>query len=147
MAFLLGKSHDSLSITFVQGEGYSTNQKGNHMKKSTLASLVAYLNGESVVDFDAMRDAVLAEYNATVEKAKENTRLYEAAHDVVMKAMAEIVDCVTVKELYGAIADDLPEKFSQAKLQYAMGRMWTDEVESIDNGRNAKTYRLKRKAE
>ena len=34
----------------------------------------------------------------------------------------------TIGELYEAIEDELPEGFTKGKLQYAMTRLWVDEI-------------------
>ena len=50
---------------------------------------------------------------------------------------------LTAKEVFGEAQSRLPEDFTAQKVQYILLHDMTDEVEVINNGRNAKTYRLK----
>lgn len=107
------------------------------MKKSTLINLVAYLNGETV-DLDTLRTEVMEEYERTTAKARANADRYAMAKDIIL---AEVTtEPKTVKEIYTACQNVLPEGFTQNKVQYALLNYWNDEVDSIENGKNPKTY-------
>lgn len=112
------------------------------MKKSTLTSLIAYLDGATVDNLDELRDELKAELNRGEEKAQKNRELYAAAHDVVIRHMAG--NCATVNDLYKECEADLPEGFTKSKLQYALREYWAGEVAYEDDGRNPKKYKLKR---
>ena len=47
----------------------------------------------------------------------------------------------TAKELFEN--NEWPDGFKQGKLNYALRAMWADEVNKIDNGKNANTYTRK----
>lgn len=111
------------------------------MKKSTLQSLVAFLNGETVTNIDEIKQELENELSKGAEKAQANRDLYAQAHEVVVKALAEITVPVTAAELYEEICDELPEGFTRGKLSYAMSRMWVDEFERSND--RTKTYMLK----
>lgn len=100
------------------------------MKKSTMMSLVAYLNGENVTNLDEIKAELEAELNRGAEKAAANREMYEAAHDVVMAQLGDIP--VTIGELYETIKDELPDGFSKGKLQYAITRMWIGELVKVE---------------
>lgn len=111
------------------------------MKKSTMQSLVSYLDGEVVTNLDEIRAELVAELNKGAEKAQANRDLYAQAHDVVMSGLAQATAPVTIGELYESIKGELPEGFSKGKVQYAITRLWADEVEKTEGKVN--TYALK----
>ena len=111
------------------------------MKKSTMQSLVSYLEGQTVENIAEIHDELVAELNKGAEKAQANRDLYARAHDVVMGGLAQASAPVTIAELYEAIENKLPEGFSKGKVQYAITRLWADEVEKTEGKVN--TYTLK----
>jgi hypothetical protein len=96
------------------------------MKKSTMQSLVSYLNGEAVDNIAEIKAEIEAELAKGAEKAQANRDLYAQAKGIVLGALSETP--VTIGELYDEIANDLPEGFSKGKVQYAITRLWADEV-------------------
>ena len=110
------------------------------MKKSTLQSLVAYLNGETVANINEIKAELQAELSKGEEKAKANRDLYAAAHEAVMSVMSDTP--MTVADIFAACEDKLPENFTKAKVQYALLHYWNDEVVKVENGRSAYQYRL-----
>ena len=100
------------------------------MKKSTLSTLVSYLNGETITNLDEIRAELEKELNKGAEKAAANRALYDAAKEVVLANLSETP--VTVSELYEQISDELPDGFSRSKLQYGMLHYWSDEVVKHD---------------
>ncbi len=113
------------------------------MKKSTMMSLVSYLNGETVTNLDEIKAELEAELNKNAVKAQANRELYAEAHDVVMNGLADAVGPVTVSELYESIADQLPDGFTKGKMQYAMTRYWVDELIADKGSKGATLYSRK----
>lgn len=111
------------------------------MKKSTMLSLIAYLKGETITNPDVILEELEAEVNKGEVKAQANRELYASAHDVVISALASATAPVTVAELYEAIENELPEGMSKGKVQYAVTRLWTDEIVKTEGKVN--TYSLK----
>ena len=109
------------------------------MKKVSLQSLVSYLTETGALP--EIRDEIVAELNKGAEKAQANRDLYASAHDVVMNGLRMASSPVTIGELYESIKDELPEGFSKGKMQYAITRLWADEVEKTEGKVN--TYALK----
>ena len=99
------------------------------MKKSTMRSLVAYLNGEDVTNIDEIKQELEVELNRNAEKARANQELYAAARDTVINALSDIP--VTVAELYESCKDELPEGFTKSKVQYALNNYWADAAKKI----------------
>lgn len=111
------------------------------MKKSSLQSLVSFLNGEIVDNIAEIKAEIEAELAKGAEKAQANRDLYASAHDVVMNGLRMATEPVTIGELYDEIADELPEGFSKGKVQYAITRLWANEVVKTEGKVN--TYSVK----
>ena len=111
------------------------------MKKVTLQSLISYLNGETVTNLDEIKAEIETELNKGEVKAQANRDLYASAHDVVMNCLRMASNPVTIGELYESVADELPEGFSKGKVQYAITRLWADEVVKTEGKVN--TYSVK----
>ena len=109
------------------------------MKKATLQSLVAYLDGQTIDNLPEIKAELEAELNKGAEAKAQSDALYESAKGVVMDELAMATEGVTISELYDAIADKLPEGFSKGKLQYAVTRLWKDEIVRTEGKVN--TYR------
>ena len=103
------------------------------MKKATLSAIYSALKA---IDFDA---EMLAEVEKDLtkgdaEKAK-NAELYEVAKPVVLGALSDTP--ATIGEIYDEIANDLPEGFTKGKVQYAITRLWADEVTKVEGKVNS----------
>ena len=89
----------------------------------------------------AVRDEIQAELNRNAEKAAANRELYEAAKSVVFEGFRVAGTPVTIAELYEEIKDELPSGFSKSKVQYAVTRLWSDEIVKTEGKTN--TYTVK----
>ena len=103
------------------------------MKKATLSIIYDALKS---IDFDP---EVLAEVEKELtkgeaEKAK-NAELYEQAKAIVLGALSD--KPVTISEIYDEVASELPEGFSKGKVQYAITRLWKDEVTKVEGKVNS----------
>ena len=97
------------------------------MKKVSLQSLVSFIDSiDAPQDIKDIRDEISAELAKGAEKAQANRDLYASAKDIVLGALSDTP--VTIGELYDEIEDALPEGFSKGKVQYAVTRLWADEV-------------------
>ena len=107
------------------------------MKKSTLSAVFTALKN---IDFDPeLLAEVEKELNrGEAEKAK-NAELYEVAKPIVLGALSETP--ATIGEIYDEVADSLPEGFTKGKVQYAITRLWADEVTKVEGKVN--TYARK----
>ena len=118
------------------------------MKKSTMNAIVTYLTDnlpyadENEKEFlQTTIDELTAELNRSAEKAQANRDLYERAHDVVIGALANVTAPVTIGELFDEVAPNLPDGMTKGKVQYAMTRLWVDEIVKTEGKVN--TYSLK----
>ena len=90
------------------------------MKKSTLKSLVAYLNGETVANINEIKAELQAELSKGEEKAKANRDLYAAAHEAVMGVMSDTP--MTVADIFAACEDKLPENFTKLRISSPLAK-------------------------
>ena len=105
------------------------------MKKVSLLSLVSYLTETGALP--EIKAEIEAELSKGEAKAQANRDLYAQAHDVVIDALSDTP--VTIGELYDEIANALPEGFSKGKVQYAITRLWADEVVKTEGKVNTYT--------
>ena len=112
------------------------------MKKNVLEAIHNYLNGDDTVDLSTLRDEVNAEWERVTAKRRANQDIYSMAKEVVFSVMSETRP-MTVKEIFIACGDRLPEGFTPAKIQYAVLHYWNNEIVKHDNGKTAFSYTLK----
>ena len=123
-----------------RGEGKPPQtRKGFTMKKATMNTIVNYINDNAVEALYEVRDELITELNKGAEEKARNAELYDSAKEVVMGELSMASEAVTLGELYDAVADNLPEGFTKGKLQYAVTRLWKDEIVRIEGKVN--TYR------
>lgn len=96
------------------------------MKKVSLTTIREFL---SKTDFEDLHPEVMEELNAELNRYAEDKlakeTLYAKAKVVVLGAMDAPA---TIGEIYDAVAKDLPEDFTKGMLQYAITRLWKDEI-------------------
>ena len=102
-------------------------ERANAMKKVSLQSLVSFIDSiDAPQDIKEIRDEIANELAKGAEKAQANRDLYAQAHNVVIGALSDTP--ATIGEIYAEVENDLPEGFSKGKVQYAITRLWADEV-------------------
>lgn len=112
------------------------------MRKVSLQSLVSFIDSiDAPQEIKVIRDEIVAELSKGAEKAQVNRDLYASAHDVVLNGLRMASNPVTIGELFESIESELPEGFSKGKVQYAITRLWADEVVKTEGKVN--TYSLK----
>ena len=105
------------------------------MKKNTIETLVAYLNGETVTNLDEIKAELEAELTKGKAKADANRAIYAEIHDAVMQALASTSQAVTAQEL----ADETG--YAKGKIVYGLTHYWADEVEKIEGKVNSYTLK------
>ena len=110
------------------------------MKKATMNAIIATLNA---IDFEN-KDAIMAELNAEVNRGVEakaaKTAEYDAVKDVILGALTETP--ATIAEIFDAVKDELPQGFTRNKVQYAITRLWADEVTKVEGKVNGYTRKV-----
>jgi hypothetical protein len=107
------------------------------MKNTTYATVYAFLTANG---FDNAE--ILAEFekeihrNAEAKQAKDT--LYAEAKPIVLAVMDAPA---TITELFEAVENDLPDGFTKGNLQYAITRLWKDEIDKTEGKVN--TYSRK----
>ena len=109
------------------------------MKKATMNSILSLIATIDTPEAEMVRAEVTAELNKGAEKAQANRDLYASAHDVVIGALADATAPVPMSELWDAVDGRLPEGMTKGKVQYAVTRLWSDEIVKIEGKPN--TYR------
>ena len=105
------------------------------MKKATLNAVYEALKD---IDFDPeVLAEIEAELNKGAEQKAENAKLYDTAKAVVFAELGTTDKAVTIGELFDAVEGNLPEGFTKGKLQYAMTRLWKDELVKVEGKVNA----------
>jgi hypothetical protein len=96
------------------------------MKKSIYLTIKDALTNFGY-DNEEVMDALDAEINKGEAVKAENAKMYDSAKEIVMSELNGTP--VTIGELWNALADKLTEiGMSKGKLQYAMTRLWKDEI-------------------
>ena len=109
------------------------------MKKATLSTIYSALLDSGYESTDPIMEEISKELNrGEAEKAK-NAELYEQAKPIVLGALSDTP--ATLGEIYDEIANDLPEGFSKGKVQYAITRLWADEVNKVEGKVNSYTLK------
>ena len=106
------------------------------MKKNTIETLVAYLNGETVTNLDEIKAELEAELNKGQARKDATVTAYTEMWEVVRQALTDATAPVTAQE----IADETG--LSRGKIVYGLTHYWTDEVEKDTSGKST-TYALK----
>lgn len=108
---------------------------------------------KTVERLTAMHDTLVKRAQATAsnekiqaaqEKRKAETK---AAREALMTAVLPVLRSVitsepkTAEQIYNAAAAMLPADWTKGKVQYALLHELADEVEKVENGRNAMSYK------
>ena len=97
------------------------------MKKATMNTILSLIASIDSPEAEAVRTELNAELNKGAEEKARNAELYNSAKSIVMDELSDTP--VTISELWDALADKLTEVgFTKGKLQYAVTRLWKDEI-------------------
>ena len=105
------------------------------MKKATMNAILTLIAPIDTPEADEVRAELTAELNKGAEQKAANAAQYEAAKPIVFEELGD--STCTISELWDAVADKLPEGFTKGKLQYAVTRLWIDELERVEGKVNA----------
>lgn len=110
------------------------------MKKLSLVAIYSFLsdNGFSE-EYPEVMDELQKEITKGDAQKAKNAEAYVAVKPIIFGALTDTP--VTIGELYEEIKNSLPEGFSKSKVQYAITRLWADEVTKTEGKVN--TYSRK----
>ena len=111
------------------------------MTKAIMNTILSVVSSIDTPEANAIREAINTELARGEAKAQANRDLYAEAHDVVMEAMSALTAPATIGEIFDEVAPNLPDGMTKSKLQYAITRLWTNEIEKTEGKVN--TYSLK----
>lgn len=104
------------------------------MKKATLTAIYETLK---TMDYDPdILSEIEAELNKGAEAKAANAEVYDKAKKVVMSVLDKLTVPAPLSEIYAEAEGALPEGFTKGKFQYAMTRLWVDEVVKIEGKPN-----------
>ena len=107
------------------------------MKNTTYATVYAFLtangfdNAEILAEFEK-------EINRNAEAKQAKDALYAEAKPIVLAVMDAPA---TITEIFEVVEKDLPDGFTKGMLQYAITRLWVDEIDKTEGKVN--TYSRK----
>ena len=100
------------------------------MKNITLQSIRTILTSIDAEKYATEIAELDKELNRGAERKQATADAYEAMHDVIVSNLSETP--VTLSELFEAIEGELPECTTKGKVQYALTRLWQDEIVKVD---------------
>ena len=109
------------------------------MKKSTIKSLVAYLNGETVTNIAEIKAELIDELAKDEQRKADKITAYDAAWEAVREPLSKSNKPLSAAEI--AAQAKLPDGFTKGKVVYALGHDWADRVVKIEGKVNE--YKLK----
>ena len=115
-------------------------RKVTTMKKTLLNSILTLIATIDTPEAEEIRTELTAELNKGAEKAEANRVMYGNAKEIVLAALTDTP--VTIAELYAEVAGKLPEGFTKAKVQYALGHYWENEVNKTEGNPNTYTRKV-----
>ena len=110
------------------------------MKKNSLVAIQTLLTDlinddpANGAEYGDILEEITAELNRGEKQKAENAAMYESIHDMVMETLSDTP--VTLAELWEAIETDVPTGVTKGKLQYAVTRLWKDEITKVDGNPN-----------
>ena len=109
------------------------------MKKSTIKTLVAYLNGADVDNLELIKEELEAELAKDEQRKAEKTSAYDTAWEAVRELLSKSNKPLSAAEITEQA--ELPEGFGKGKVVYGLGHDWADRVIKIEGKVNE--YKLK----
>ena len=109
------------------------------MTKNTMNTILSLIATIDTPEANEVREALTAELSKGAERKAQTAELYESVKPIVFGALSETP--ATISEIFEEIEGELPEGFSKSKLQYAITRLWKDEVTKVEGKVNG--YALK----
>ena len=105
------------------------------MTKNTMNTILSLIATIDTPEANEVREALTAELNKGAERKAQTAELYESVKPIVFGALSETP--ATISEIFEEIEGELPEGFSKSKLQYAITRLWKDEVTKVEGKVNS----------
>ena len=105
------------------------------MKKTSMETLVNYIDTNGVEELFAIKDELTAELAKSKAKADANRAVYAEMHDAVIEAIRTANAPVSAQEIADATG------IARGKIVYGLTNLWSDEIVK-DNSGKANLYTL-----
>ena len=105
------------------------------MKKATMNTILNLIATIDTPEADEVRSELTAELNKGAELKAQNSAMYEAVKPIVLDELGDAT--CTISELWEAVADKMPEGFTKGKLQYAVTRLWVNDLVKVEGKVNS----------
>ena len=105
------------------------------MTKNTMNTILSLIATIDTPEANEVREVLTAELSKGAERKAQTAELYESVKPIVFGALSETP--ATISEIFEEIEGELPEGFSKSKLQYAITRLWKDEVTKVEGKVNS----------
>jgi len=103
------------------------------MKNTSYATIYSFLTANGFDNAEILAE-VEKEMNRNAEAKQAKEALYEEAKEIVLSAMDAPA---TITEIFEAVKGNLPEGFTKGMMQYAITRLWKDEIDKTEGKVNA----------
>ena len=120
--------HKTCYNVYEKRKDTSQTRKAINMKKSTLQSLVNYLDGQTVTNLDEIKAELVAELGKDQAKKDATNAEYATIHEKVMKVLGAN-DGATAAEL------ETETGVAKGKIVYGITRLWKDEIAKDTSGK------------
>lgn len=103
------------------------------MKKTTYEIVYSFLTANGFEDAE-----ILAEFEKEINRGAEAKQAKDALYAEAKLIVLGVMDApATIGEIFDAVEKDLPEGFTKGMLQYAITRLWKDEITKTEGKVNA----------
>ena len=103
------------------------------MKKTTYETVYSFLTANGFEDAE-----ILAEFEKEINRGAEAKQVKDALYAEAKPTVLGVMDApATIGEIFDAVEKDLPEGFTKGMLQYAITRLWKDEITKTEGKVNA----------
>ena len=109
------------------------------MTKNTMNTILSLIANIDTPEANEVRETLTAELNKGAERKAQTAELYEAVKPIVFGVLTDTP--ATIAEIFDEIESELPDGFTKSKLQYAITRLWKDEITKVEGKVNG--YALK----
>lgn len=106
------------------------------MKKATLETIRTALLDAGYESTDPVMVEIETELNKGAEAKAASEAVYNEAKPTIMAILDKLTAPAPLAEIYAEAEAALPEGFTKGKLQYAMTRLWVDEIVKIEGKPN-----------
>ena len=100
------------------------------MTKNTMNTILSLIANIDTPEANEVRETLTAELNKGAERKAQTAELYEAVKPIVFGALTDTP--ATIAEIFDEIESELPDGFTKSKLQYAITRLWKDEIAKVE---------------